>query len=89
LWKAALSARPAHLAPKGVYTGLARGDYRIAPGRVAELADAKDLGSFGAILAGSTPVAPTSHFTSAGTKLYVVTDNRKKGYLVSPLVRRV
>ena len=28
-------------------------------GRVAELADAKDLGSFGAILAGSTPVAPT------------------------------
>lgn len=29
-------------------------------GRVAELADAKDLGSFGAILAGSTPVAPTN-----------------------------
>jgi hypothetical protein len=28
-------------------------------GRVAELADAKDLGSFGAILAGSIPVAPT------------------------------
>jgi hypothetical protein len=28
-------------------------------GRVAELADAKDLGSFGVILAGSTPVAPT------------------------------
>jgi hypothetical protein len=28
-------------------------------GRVAELADAKDLGSFGAILAGSTPVAPS------------------------------
>ena len=30
------------------------------PGRVAELADAKDLGSFGEILAGSTPVAPTN-----------------------------
>ena len=29
-------------------------------GRVAELADAKDLGSFGEILAGSTPVAPTN-----------------------------
>jgi hypothetical protein len=29
-------------------------------GRVAESADAKDLGSFGAILAGSTPVAPTN-----------------------------
>ncbi len=29
-------------------------------GRVAELADAKDLGSFGAILAGSIPVAPTN-----------------------------
>jgi hypothetical protein len=28
-------------------------------GRVAELADAKDLGSFGEILAGSNPVAPT------------------------------
>ena len=27
---------------------------------MAELADAKDLGSFGVILAGSTPVAPTS-----------------------------
>lgn len=32
----------------------------MPPGRVAELADAKDLGSFGAILAGSTPVAPTN-----------------------------
>ena len=31
-------------------------------GRVAELADAKDLGSFGEILAGSTPVAPTKVF---------------------------
>ena len=30
-------------------------------GRVAELADAKDLGSFGAILAGSIPVAPTNN----------------------------
>jgi hypothetical protein len=30
-------------------------------GRVAELADAKDLGSFGEILAGSTPVAPTNN----------------------------
>ena len=29
-------------------------------GRVAELADAKDLGSFGEILAGSIPVAPTN-----------------------------
>lgn len=34
----------------------------MPPGRVAELADAKDLGSFGAILAGSTPVAPTIWF---------------------------
>jgi hypothetical protein len=33
-------------------------------GRVAELADAKDLGSFGAILAGSTPVAPTIKLNS-------------------------
>ena len=33
-------------------------------GRVAELADAKDLGSFGEILAGSTPVAPIlEHFS--------------------------
>src|SRR5947209_2977162 len=30
-------------------------------GRVAELADAQDLGSCGAIRAGSTPVAPTVH----------------------------
>ena len=34
--------------------------WEIVVGRVAELADAKDLGSFGAILAGSTPVAPTN-----------------------------
>ena len=33
-------------------------------GRVAELADAKDLGSFGEILAGSTPVAPTPKYSS-------------------------
>ena len=33
--------------------------HKLYAGRVAELADAKDLGSFGAILAGSTPVAPT------------------------------
>jgi hypothetical protein len=33
-------------------------------GRVAELADAKDLGSFGVILAGSTPVAPTPEYFS-------------------------
>jgi hypothetical protein len=32
---------------------------KILVGRVAELADAKDLGSFGEILAGSNPVAPT------------------------------
>ena len=35
----------------------------ISVGRVAELADAKDLGSFGAILAGSTPVAPTKMYS--------------------------
>ena len=42
-----------------VYTIRPKRDYNAATGRVAELADAKDLGSFGAILAGSTPVAPT------------------------------
>ena len=40
---------------------------RGCSGRVAELADAKDLGSFGEILAGSTPVAPTpKHIDAAG-----------------------
>ena len=45
----------------GIYLATAQGEYAQAffVGRVAELADAKDLGSFGAILAGSTPVAPT------------------------------
>ena len=45
----------------GIYIAAAQGEYDPAffLGRVAELADAKDLGSFGAILAGSTPVAPT------------------------------
>ena len=39
-------------------------------GRVAELADAKDLGSFGEILAGSTPVAPTNKNTeTAGLRM--------------------
>lgn len=39
------------------------GDYcRITRGRVAELADALDLGSNGEIRAGSTPVVPTNFF---------------------------
>ncbi len=41
---------------------------RVA-GRVAELADAKDLGSFGEILAGSTPVAPTKTRDGGGVDL--------------------
>ena len=42
-----------------IYTLRCGGENVLSSGRVAELADAKDLGSFGEILAGSTPVAPT------------------------------
>jgi hypothetical protein len=44
---------------KGIYNRSGHSENARQCGRVAELADAKDLGSFGAILAGSTPVAPT------------------------------
>ena len=48
-------------APQKVFTGApVAAKMAWESGRVAELADAKDLGSFGEILAGSTPVAPTS-----------------------------
>jgi hypothetical protein len=53
-----------------VFTLRATGAKLLAhSGRVAELADAKDLGSFGAILAGSTPVAPTNPVPSCDSRL--------------------
>ena len=49
-------------------------------GRVAELADAKDLGSFGEILAGSIPVAPTPSYLkhSAGPMARSMIQERAK-----------
>ena len=45
----------------GVYIRGFAGEYlRVEIGRVAELADALDLGSNGEIRAGSTPVVPTN-----------------------------
>ena len=45
----------------GVYIRDFAGEYRrVEIGRVAELADALDLGSNGEIRAGSTPVVPTN-----------------------------
>jgi hypothetical protein len=55
------SSEPGVVNRKGVYTHRLDGEYVAAAvfGRVAELADAQDLGSCGVIRAGSTPVAPT------------------------------
>ncbi|GEM_PF-2194290 len=54
----AATANPASI--MRVYKYCPRSEDVLVRGRVAELADAKDLGSFGEILAGSTPVAPTN-----------------------------
>ena len=45
-------------------------------GRVAELADAQDLGSCGVIRAGSTPVVPTIH---SGRNLLLLLLHRSSG----------